>query len=156
MIDIIKRFFSGGGEGKADGPEAEGVRKHNLQVAVCALFLEICRIDETFTPEEMDTLHSILGERFGLSREDADALIQEAGRELENSVDYWQFADLIDKNYSTEERIEIVETLWRIVFVDGKMDRYEHYLMNKLGHLLRLSHTQLIDAKLKVLHPENQ
>jgi uncharacterized tellurite resistance protein B-like protein len=154
MIDLIKRFLTS--DGKADDPAAGCGGKHNLQVAVCALFLEICRIDETFTREEMDTLHSILRERFGLSLEDSDALIQEAGRELENSVDYWRFADLINKNYSNEEKIEIVETLWRIVFVDGKMDRYEHYLMNKLGNLLRLSHTQLIDAKLKVLHPDNQ
>lgn len=154
MIDIIKRFFSGSEQ--VDGKVAEGDGGHNLQVAVCALFLEICRIDKTFTNEEMETLLSILKGRYGLSGEDADALIQEADRELENSVDYWQFADMINKNYATEEKIEIVETLWRIVFVDGKMDRYEHYLMNKLGNLLRLSHTQLIDAKLKVLHPESE
>ena len=154
MIDIIKRFFANDRE--TDVPAVESDDKHNLQVAVCALFLEIGRIDETFTPEEMDTLLSILRERYGLSRENADALIQEADRELENSVDYWQFANLINKNYSIEEKIEIVETLWRIVFVDGKMDRYEHYLMNKLGNLLRLTHTQLMDAKLKVLHPNNQ
>jgi len=150
MIGIIKRLFTNGRE--ADGPMAEGRGKHNLQVAVCALFLEISRIDKTFTREEMDTLLSILREKYGLTRKDADMLIQEADRELENSVDYWQFADLINNNYSTEEKIGVVETLWQIVFVDGKMDRYEHYLMNKLGNLLRLSHSQLIDAKLKVLH----
>ena len=154
MIDIIKQFFSNGR--KSDEPAVESDNQHKLQVAVCALFLEIGRIDKTFTPEEMDTLLSILRERYGLPREKSDALIQEADRELENSVDYWQFADLINKNYSIEEKIEIVETLWRIVFVDGKMDRYEHYLMNKLGNLLRLTHAQLIDAKLKVLHPEKQ
>lgn len=151
MIGVIRRLFTSGVE--ADSSAAEGGGKYNLQVAVCALFLEIGRIDETFTREEMDTLISILREKYGLIREDADMLIQEADRELENSVDYWQFADLINNNYSTEEKIEIVETLWRIVFVDGKMDQYEHYLMNKLGNLLRLTHTQLIDAKLKVLHP---
>jgi uncharacterized tellurite resistance protein B-like protein len=41
-----------------------------------------------------------------------------------------------------------------MVYVDGKMDKYEHYLMNKLKNLLRLSQGQLIDAKLKVLHSE--
>ncbi len=51
------------------------------------------------------------------------------------------------------EKIEIIEILWRIVYVDGKMDEHEHYLMNKLSNLLRLSHNQLIEAKLKVLHP---
>jgi uncharacterized tellurite resistance protein B-like protein len=125
-------------------------------VATCALFLEIGRIDETFTPEELETLLSILKERYGLSKENADALIEEADRELENSVDYWQFSNLINKNYSIDEKIEIVETLWRIVFVDGKMDRYEHYLMGKLGRLLHLTHQQLIDAKMRVLYPDGK
>jgi len=154
MIDIIKRFFSNGSQpGHAeDGSGSD----HDLRVATCALFLEIGRIDETFTQAEMDTLLSILKEKYGLSQEHADALIEEADRALENSVDYWQFANLINKNYSVAERIGIVETLWRIVFVDGKMDRYEHYLMNKLGKLLRLTHEQVIDAKMKVLYPNGK
>jgi hypothetical protein len=36
------------------------------------------------------------------------------------------------------------------------MDQHEHYLMNKLQNLLRLTHDQLITAKLKVLHSEKQ
>lgn len=154
MIDIIKRFFANGSQ-TDEGGAGDG-SAHDLRVATCALFLEIGRIDETFTQAELDTLLSILKERYGLSEENADALIREADRELENSVDYWQFANLINKNYSVEERIGIVETLWRIVFVDGKMDRYEHYLMNKLGRLLRLTHGQLIDAKMRVLYPDGR
>lgn len=70
---------------------------------------------------------------------------------MEESVDLWQFADLINKNYTPDEKVAIIEILWQIVYVDGKMDEHEHYLMNKLSSLLRLSHNQLIDAKLKVL-----
>ena len=51
-------------------------------------------------------------------------------------------------------RIEIIETLWSIVYTDGKMDQHEHYLMNKLKNLLRLTHKDLIDAKLKVKYQE--
>jgi uncharacterized tellurite resistance protein B-like protein len=69
-------------------------------------------------------------------------------------VDLWQFTKLINENYSNEEKIKIIEILWQIVYVDGKMDQHEHYLMNKLQNLLRLTHDQLITAKLKVLHPE--
>ena len=93
-------------------------------------------------------------EKYGLDREHADALVAEADKELAESVDLWQFARLINKNYSIDEKIEIIETLWRMVYVDGKMDKYEHYLMNKLKNLLRLAQGQLIDAKLKVLHSE--
>jgi uncharacterized tellurite resistance protein B-like protein len=152
MIDVVKRFFS---KATAKIPEAANqTTAHDIRVATCALFVEIARIDEKFTEAEMDTILSILKERYGLSPELADALIAEAEREVEKSVDLWQFARRINENYSNEEKIEIIETLWRIVYVDGKMDQYEHYLMNKLQNLLRLTHDQLIAAKLKILHAE--
>lgn len=154
MIDVVKRFF-----GKTTTEVSKGANQnteHDIRVATCALFVEIARIDEKFTDAEMETILSILKEKYGLSQDHADALMAEAEKELEKSVDLWQFAKLINENYSNEEKIEIIETLWRIVYVDGKMDRYEHYLMNKLQNLLRLSHDQLIAAKLKVLHPEKQ
>ena len=150
MRDIVKRFFSKTATEVSNNAGRE--TEHDVRVAACALFVEMARIDEKFTTAEMETILSIVREKYGLSREHADALVAEADKELEKSVDLWQFARLINKNYSTDEKIEIIETLWRMVFVDGKMDRYEHYLMNKLKNLLRLSHDQLIAAKLKVLH----
>jgi uncharacterized tellurite resistance protein B-like protein len=151
MLDSLKHFFS---KNAAEGYQENGRQStHDVHVATCALFVEMARIDDKFTQTETETILSILQEKYGLSREHADALLAEADQELEQSVDLWKFAKLINENYSIDEKIEIIETLWRMVYVDGKMDRYEHYLMNKLKNLLRLSHDQLINAKLKVLHP---
>ena len=152
MLDVVKRFF-----GKAAtevSKDANQNTEHDIRVATCALFVEIARIDEKFTAAEMETILSILKQKYGLSQDHADALIAEAERELEKSVDLWQFTKLINENYSNEEKIKIIEIFWQIVYVDGKMDQHEHYLMNKLQNLLRLTHDQLITAKLKVLHSE--
>ena len=152
MLESLKRFFSQAKAeiSKNDKPASE----HDVRVATCALFVEMARIDEKFTQAEVDTILSILKDKYGLSRENADALLAEADKELQDSVDLWQFARLINQHYSIDEKIAIIETLWQMVYVDGKMDRYEHYLMNKLKNLLRLSHDQLINANLKVLHPK--
>ena len=149
MIDIVKRFFNKAIETESGAEDRN--TGHDKTVAVCALFLEMARIDETFSGEEMDVILSILKEKYGLSPEHADALIAEAEKELIESIDYWQFAKRINENYSNDEKIEIIESLWQIIFVDQKMDKYENYLIHKLSTLLRLSHDQLIDAKLKVL-----
>lgn len=148
MIETLKRIFA---KSVDNGGESNGASTHDLSVAVCALCVEVARIDNTFTPKELDTLLALLKDKYNLSDAHADALIAEADRELEESVDLWQFASAINENYSIDEKIEIIEMLWRIVFVDEKMDEHEHYLMNKLSNLLRLSHKQLIDAKLKIL-----
>lgn len=152
MLDSIKRFFT---KAQGNDPQREGQdTEHDIRVATCALLVEIAQIDETFTQAELETVLSILKDKYDLPQEHADALIAEAEAELEKSLDLWQFAKLINENYTNDEKVEIIETLWRVVYVDGKMDQYEHYLMNKLKNLLRLSQKQLIDAKLKVLHGE--
>lgn len=149
MIDMVKRFF--GKSPSKDSAANQTTASHDVHVAVCALCIEIARIDEQFTPEELEAVLSILKAKYQLSTEHAEALIATADNALEDSVDLWQFAQLINENYSPDEKIAIIEILWQIVYVDGKMDEHEHYLMNKLSTLLRLSHNQLIDAKLKVL-----
>jgi uncharacterized tellurite resistance protein B-like protein len=149
MLDIVKQFFARISEGET----VDQKKAHAILVAICALLVEMARTDGTFSQTEMEAILSILQEKYGLSQKDADALVAEAQKKLDDSVDLWQFAKLIDENYSIPERIEIAETLWRIVYVDGRMDKYEHHLMNKFGKLLRLTHEQLIGAKLKVLHP---
>ena len=150
MRDLLNRFFGklASEDGKASGADTE----HDVRVAACALFLEMAKIDETFTEDELRKIIDILEEKYGLSRENIDALIEAAEEQLEGSIDYWQFTNRINRNYSTGEKIEIIEMLWRIVFVDGKMDKYENHLMHVMGNLLRLTHRQLIDAKKKVLH----
>jgi uncharacterized tellurite resistance protein B-like protein len=148
MIDIVKRFFSKASEDSYQ--KADQSTEHDIRIATCALLVEIASIDKAFTKAEMETLLLILKEKYGLSKEYADALVVEAKKELSESLDLWQFAKLINENYSNEEKIEIVETLWRVVYVDGKMDKHEHYLMNMLKNILRIPHDQLIAAKLKV------
>ncbi len=149
MLEKLKRLFGALSEAETPG---EKNSENDLNVAVCALFLEMGRIDESFTNEELAKVLSILQQKYGLSKEDADTLMGEADRELEESVDLWQFARVINDHYTPADKEKLVRRLWRVVYVDGKMDRHEHYLMNKVSKLLRLSHKQLIDAKLQVLH----
>ena len=49
------------------------------------------------------------------------------------------------------ERIEIVKTMWRMVYADGKLTDYENYLVRKLADLLGLEHHVMIDAKVAIL-----
>jgi uncharacterized tellurite resistance protein B-like protein len=153
MIDILKRFLS---PSTGNGSASKG--KENDQqvlVAVCALFLEMGRIDGTFSRQETAMVVDLLTKKYGLAVEHADELMAEANRELDESVDLWQFARVINENFDNARKEKLIERLWRIVYIDGKMDEHEHYLMSKLSNLLRLSHDQLIDAKLRVLHGEN-
>ncbi len=95
---------------------------------------------------------NIIKKDYHLSDEHTAALIEAADEELKRSIDLWKFARLINQNYSTDEKIQIIEMVWRVIYTDGKLDKHEDYLVHKLANLLRLTHNELIDAKLKVIH----
>ena len=149
MIDLVKKFF-GKSVGNRVAEQVEG-RCHNIQVATCAVLLEMAKIDSEFSEEEQEGLISILKTRYQLSDEDAEELIQASNQELDGSIDLWRFTNLINRNYAIDEKLRIIETVWEIAYADGKLDKHEDYLLHKLAELLHLTHKQLIDAKLKVI-----
>ena len=62
-----------------------------------------------------------------------------------------KFTSRINENYSSEEKIRIVEIIWKIAYADGILDKHEDYLVHKLANLFRLTHKQLINVKLKII-----
>ena len=63
-----------------------------------------------------------------------------------------QYTRELNWAFSQEEKEQIIEAIWRLVYADGRLDPYEDALMRQLGTLIGLSHRQLIDAKLRVLN----
>jgi uncharacterized tellurite resistance protein B-like protein len=148
MIDLVKKFF-----GKTDetgSVDSAQYASHDVRMATCALLLEISYIDGEFSEPERERIISILKRDYGLSNSYAVSLIEASRKELQGSVDLWQFTKLINQNYTIEEKIQIIETIWHVAYADGKLDKHEDYLIHKLARLLRLTHKQLIDAKLSV------
>jgi len=145
LIDLLKKYF------KKDDPSVEEAQDNGskILVATCALFLEMANIDREFSEKEKESITNILRKDYSLSEEHIDALMEEAAKELEKSIDMWHFCNLINKNYSKDEKKKIVGLLWKIVFADGHMDQHEEYLTRKLSGILGLSHTEFIAAKLK-------
>jgi uncharacterized tellurite resistance protein B-like protein len=149
MMDLLKKFFQRTTDEKSAG-EPVGT-SYDVRIATCALLLEMAHIDGEFSELEKESILEVLKNKYHLSVEHAAALMKAAEDELEESIDLWQFAKRINENYSTEEKINIIETVWHLIYTDGVLDKHEDYLVHKLAKLLRLTHEQLIDAKLKVL-----
>lgn len=121
-----------------------------IQIATCIILLEVAKSDDEFSSIEKTTVTALLRKQFKLSPDAIEELIEIASQERDESIDLWQFTNLINKNYTKEEKIKIVEAVWRVIYADKKLDRYEDHFVHKLAKLLRLKHHELIDAKLKV------
>jgi uncharacterized tellurite resistance protein B-like protein len=81
----------------------------------------------------------------------AKELLMLAEEVRSDSFDLQQFTSQINQNFDRAEKLEVMETLWRIIYADGVLDKFEDALARQLAALLRLSHREAIDLKLKVL-----
>jgi uncharacterized tellurite resistance protein B-like protein len=147
MIENIKNFFTE----KIDTSDQISPQSSDRAVfiAACALLLEMAHADSEFSPSERDNIITILKSRFDMTEEDATELLELSELERKESLDLWQFTNLINQNYSREDKMKVAETLWHVIYTDGKVDQHEEYLMRKLTFLLNLEHQDMIAAKLK-------
>lgn len=145
MLNHIKRLLG------ATSREATKPGPERVQVATCALLLEIAQADSNLHELESLLVRDLLEQKFSLDPESVSELIELAESERVESPDLYHFAREINNNFSLEEKLEVMENLWRLVYADGVLDRYEDALIGQIALLLRLSHRQMIDAKLKVL-----
>lgn len=127
-----------------------------IQTATCAILLEMANCDEEFSDTEKNNIISILKKTFQLSDKSVNELIETSNKKRKESTDMWHFTHIINENYSIEDKIRVIETMWNVIYADGKLDKHEDYLVHKLSNLLRLTHKQLIDAKIKILHREEK
>jgi uncharacterized tellurite resistance protein B-like protein len=154
MMDFLKRLMgeepshrsAGSGGGEAEG------RFRDVHLAACAVFLEMAGIDNEFDERERKLILEVFRSEYGLSADEVAELRNAAEIELAKAKDHWLFTHVINENFSNEEKCRLVELLWRLVYADGRMDEHENYFIHKLAKLLRLTHRDLIDAKLRVLH----
>lgn len=124
--------------------------KPNLEIATAALFLEMATIDDEFDEAERARITTHLTHLHGVSESKALEILAVAQKERDGAVDIWSFTSVINAHYDEAERVHMMEMVWEVVFADGKLDAHEDYLVRKIATLLRLSHRQMIDAKMRV------
>jgi len=135
---------------EVDTESQEQTEAERLQVATCIILLEVAKSDDEFSSIEKATVKAILKKKFDISAEAVEELMKVASRKREESVDLWEFTNLINENYSKEEKKRIVESAWRVIYADEKLDGYEDHFVHRLAKLLQLDHSDLIEAKLKI------
>jgi uncharacterized tellurite resistance protein B-like protein len=144
MLKSIRQFFDNHLRSETDG----AAKEDGLRLATAALLIEVTRADYEVKQEERDAVVDAVNRLFGdLSAGQTEELIKLAEQEASESTSLFQFTSLVDKNYSREEKIRIVEMLWRIAYADNDKDMNEEYLVRKVADLLHVSHRDFIRTR---------
>jgi len=144
MFEWLKEILSG----KAESRTEEEVRE-NAALATAVIFMEAVRADGSFSEEEKKIVKKFLSSDFNMSEADTENLIQEAARINKNETNKWKYKSTLNKLFTNDEKEELLEKVWRLVFADDRMDKYENQLMHTLAGVLHIPHSRLIQAKLR-------
>jgi len=149
MINRIKALFAD--KGHLSGPEAEHHSHGELQLAAAALLVEAATLDGHYGETEQAAIDKLLREKFTLRDEEARSLHDLAVAEQSGANQLLGFTRVIKDRYSLEERIELIEMIWEVVYADGELHDYEANLLRRLGGLLYVSDRERGDARKRVL-----
>lgn len=147
MFGVIKNIIEGSKREKDLGNREDLEQKKH--VAASVLLLEAAHVDNEFSKDEMEHIVATLKDKFSLSDSCVKDLLDLASVDREQSVDLWQFTRHINRHFTADEKRAVMEDVWRIILLDGKLDKHEDYYAHKLANLLHLTHEQMIAAKLK-------
>ena len=137
---MILKFFN-------NNSEKSNTNEESINVA--CLLIHAAKIDENYTSEEKEIIKKTVKKLYP-NLDNLDDVISKAEQKENDSNHIQEFTKNV-KSLSTENKIIIIETLWRIILSDGKSDIYENNLMRRLAGLLYLDDKIVGETKVKIL-----
>ncbi len=126
------------------------LQPEDARLAIASVLVMAARADGKYDAEEQALIDRALTARFGLDAARTRGLREEGEAAEAESIDVYQFTKAIRAAIPNEDRIAIVEELWRIVLADGVRDPHEDSLMRQIVDRLGLSPMESALARQKV------
>ncbi len=143
MFDFVKKIL--GSDETSTGGDNAPLDGH---IALCVLLLETAYADGECSAKELERLKINLTTTFHIPTGDIEELLQNSRTQRQESVDIFRFTRYLNNNFSKDEKIQLMESVWSIILIDDHLEEHEDHFAHKLANLLRLTHSELIGAKL--------
>lgn len=146
MIRQLKKIFG-------SQPAVKGVLEDRepFELTTAALLLELARSDFSESDAEVDAIRHLLQRRFDLADDAVDTLIVDASRRADRAVSLHEFTHRLNRELPENDKLAIVEMLWRVSHADGRIDKHEEQLIQRIAGLLHICDRDRVRLKLKVV-----
>ena len=144
MFDKLKSVFD-------KKIEEENEQFNTVQIAISTLMIQTAVYDGTFDEQEKSKILELIKKYFNFNEDQKLTLFKIAMKVNDNSNDMQQFTSVLNHNLSEEEKLNIIEMLWKIIISDGHIDDYENALIRKISGLLYISDRDVGQIKKKLI-----
>ncbi len=138
MLKLLKELLK---QPEQTDPEQE------TRLAAASLLLAMTRADSQVAEVELRTVRKALRKLLGTGDTEVSELLDQAQKEVEESVSLHDFTRVLHRQQTKEEKQGLVQLLWSVACADGKIDPHEELLVRKVAGLLYVSQENYIAAK---------
>jgi len=121
----------------------------NNAIALGVLLWIVAETDKKFLPEEENKIKEALSAHAKIPQAQIPAVLATIKQAAEERIDIWSFTHLFT-TLLDEDKIPIVEDLFRVACADKDLDFDETEMIRKMSNLMKISHGDFINAKIKV------
>jgi uncharacterized tellurite resistance protein B-like protein len=126
------------------------VEKENTEIDILSgLMIEAANTDGEVTQEELNKIsHSLIN----VFKEDPKAVevsLTKAFENKDNSKSLYYYTSKLNKSYSNENKIKLIEVLWEVILADNEIHDFETNLIRRLAGLLYISDVDCGNAKIR-------
>ena len=118
-----------------------------IELTASVLAYELARSDGEITHDElsilMDEIESIAN-KVGKDKEEIFKIIKIYS---EDSVSFHEFIEDINKNYSKDEKLNLLKFMWKMAYADNKLDVDEERLIRRMADLIRIKDVEVLKLK---------
>ncbi len=143
MLNSLKSFFK-----QTSEIEENDIGDLHL---LCGLMVEAANIDGKIDQVEINKISNALIETFDENPAEVEKELNKCLIEIKEHKSLHFFTSKINKAFSEEKKIYLIEVLWEIILEDGKVHDFESNLIRRLSGLLYLTGVQTGNAKKRVL-----
>ena len=142
MLQSLKNIFA--------SDQILNAEKENTEIDILTgLMIEAANTDGKVTQDELNKIsHSLIN----VFKEDPKAVevsLTKAFENKDNSKSLYYYTSKLNKSYSNENKIKLIEVLWEIILADDEIHDFETNLIRRLAGLLYVSDVECGNAKIR-------
>ena len=141
MLNSLKNIFK-----QSENESQENSSKKQLSL-LCGLMLEAAHVDGKIDQIEIDRISKILTVNFHEEQSAVELELQNSLKEIHKPKSLHSFTSKLNKELSNKKKDLLIETLWEIILIDGKVHEFESNLIRRLAGLLYISDVNCGNAK---------
>ena len=118
-----------------------------IELTAAVLAYEIARIDGDISSDELKILMEeikIIANKVGKEESEILKIIEIYSND---SVSFYEFVEDINKGYTKNEKLSLLEFMWKIAYADGNLDVDEERLIRRLADMIKIKDIEVLKLK---------